>query len=220
MTTATLTAAVTWTRIRLNPNSPAVRRDLADAVDLHKTLMRLLPDDLGPHARQQAGLLFRLDHDPEPTLLIQTAQPPDLTRLPDTYGTAETRDLTPMLNALTAGQLVRYRITANATTRIPDPEHHHVGALKRGKVTPLHGEQALAWWHRRATHAGLALHTADATPCTFPRRQPGQPGPRHALTRFDGTAAITDPGSLTRALTTGIGKGKPYGAGLLTLAPA
>jgi CRISPR system Cascade subunit CasE len=208
------------TRIRLNRRSPAVRRDLDDAVNLHKTLMRLAPNALGPQARQQAGLLFRLDHQPAPTLLIQTAQPPDLTALPATYGTAQTRDLTPMFAALTPGLLVRYRITANASTRQPDREDHRLGGpRKRGKVIHLTGEQALTWWNRRATSAGLDLHTTDATRCAF-RTRPGEPGPCHPLTRFDGIATITDPDSLIHALTTGIGRGKPYGAGLLTLAPA
>ncbi|MGW1941632.1 type I-E CRISPR-associated protein Cas6/Cse3/CasE [Streptomyces goshikiensis] len=31
---------------------------------------------------------------------------------------------------------------------------------------------------------------------------------------------MTDPAALTTALLSGIGHGKPYGAGLLTLAPA
>lgn len=43
---------------------------------------------------------------------------------------------------------------------------------------------------------------------------------RHHLTRYDGTATITDPDALTHALLTGIGRAKPYGAGLLSLALA
>ncbi len=43
---------------------------------------------------------------------------------------------------------------------------------------------------------------------------------RHSLIRYDGTATVTDPTALTQAVLTGIGRGKPYGAGLLSLAPA
>ncbi|TJZ99593.1 type I-E CRISPR-associated protein Cas6/Cse3/CasE [Actinacidiphila oryziradicis] len=203
----------TFTRIRLNPHHPVVRRDLADPAALHRTLMRLVPDGLGPHPRQQAGLLFRLETAPgqPPVLLVQTHQPPQLTHLPATYGTAETRDLAPMFHALTPGRHVRYRITANASTRPPS-----TGA--RGKVIALRGDAALAWWHRRATGAGLAPRTADAAPRPF--RRPTRHSPYHALTQFEGTATITDPDTLIHALRTGIGQGKSYGAGLLTLAPA
>ena len=111
--TTTAAPTATLTRIRLNPRCPAVRRDLYDAVQQHKTVMRLIPQGLGPQARQHAGLLFRLERDPAPTLLIQTLQPPNLAALPHAYGTAETRDLSRMLNGLIAGMPVRYRITAN-----------------------------------------------------------------------------------------------------------
>lgn len=43
---------------------------------------------------------------------------------------------------------------------------------------------------------------------------------RHSLIRYDGTATVTDPEALAAALLTGIGRGKSYGAGLLSLAPA
>ncbi|MEU2772893.1 type I-E CRISPR-associated protein Cas6/Cse3/CasE [Streptomyces sp. NPDC007162] len=230
----TLAATATLTRIRLNRRSHAARRDLADAVSLHKTVMLLAPDNLGDHPRQKAGLLFRLEDATDttpPTLLIQSHQPPDLTRLPDRYGTAETRPLRPMLQALTPGRRVNYRITANASAvrRVLD-DHQPVDHPHGRKVIPLNGDDALAWWQRRAHQAGLALNTADATPARFRRswkHHPGStggsahtPGPVHALTRFDGLATITDPDQLSHALLTGIGRGKPYGAGLLTLAPA
>lgn len=43
---------------------------------------------------------------------------------------------------------------------------------------------------------------------------------RHSLVRYDGTATVTDPDALRAAVLAGIGRGKPYGAGLLSLAPA
>ncbi|MEU6097746.1 type I-E CRISPR-associated protein Cas6/Cse3/CasE [Streptomyces sp. NPDC047079] len=232
-TPKTLAATATLTRIRLNRRSKEVRRDLTDTVSLHKSVMLLAPDDLGDHPRQKAGLLFRLEDatdDTPPTLLVQSHQPPDLTRLPHHYGTAETRPLHPMFQALTPGRAVRYRITANASAARRVLDYHHPVDNKHGrKIVALYGDDALDWWQRRAHHAGLTLATTDITPARFPRTRhhaakPGEqahsPGPMHALTRFDGLATITDPDQLSHALLTGIGRGKPYGAGLLTLAPA
>ncbi|MGW7529819.1 type I-E CRISPR-associated protein Cas6/Cse3/CasE [Streptomyces sp. NPDC054783] len=220
-------ATATLTRIRLNPHSPRARHDLKDTLSLHRRITLLTPDDLGDHPRQKAGLLFRLeeatDHTP-PTLLIQSHQPPDLTRLPDTYGTAETRDLTPMFQALIPGRRVRYRIIANPTRRLTGP---NPTGSKHGKLIALYGDDALTWWQQRAHQAGLTLITTDATPvrtaCARPPRTDDNrsDGERvYALTRFDGLATISNPERLTDAVLNGIGRAKSYGAGLLTLAPA
>lgn len=224
------TSTATLIRIRLNLNSRDVRRILKYPGDLHQTVMTLAPESLGDNPRQQAGLLFRLEHAARttpPTLLIQSRLPPDLTRLPVSYGTVETCDLTPMLTALTAGRRVRYRITANATVRrnLPDTD---ADARTRRTDVPLHGTDALDWWQRKATHAGLDPHTASLNPMRRSRRpitkdqgSDRQPDVfRHALTRFDGQATITDPDQLRHAVLSGIGRGKAYGAGLLSLAPA
>ncbi|MFJ8608086.1 type I-E CRISPR-associated protein Cas6/Cse3/CasE [Streptomyces sp. NPDC093675] len=225
----------TLTRIRLNQASHTVRRDLADAVSLHKTVMLLAPDGLGDNPRQKAGLLFRLeedatDHTP-PALLVQSLQPPDLARLPPEYGTAETRDLAPMFQALAPGRRVSYRITANPSAARRVLDGHQPVTNKQGrKIIALYGDDALAWWQRRAQRAGLELASIDTAPVRFARRRKGADdageeanpvkSPHHVLTRFDGLATITDPGLLCHALLAGIGRGKPYGAGLLSLAPA
>ncbi|SDS49732.1 CRISPR-associated protein, Cse3 family [Streptomyces sp. TLI_053] len=211
-------AAHTLTLIRLNPHHNAARADLRAADSLHKTLMRLIPERTGPTPRKDAGLLFRLDEDNTPTLLVQTAVHPDLSALPNGYGTCTTKDLTPMLNALTPGLPVHYRITANPVAHRMTEQVRN-GTAKRGTLTALHGDDALAWWRRKATHAGLDIRTTTATRLRF-RRDYTTPGPHHSLTRFDGTALITDPALLHTALTHGIGRGKAHGAGLLTLAPA
>lgn len=210
MTTATLA------RIRLNPRHRAVQRDLASAVDLHRTVMRLIPDDLGEQARTAAGLLFRLDEMPQTiTLYVQSQATLDPARLPDGYGQADLRDLAPMFKALRTGTNVRYRIVASAIRR-PRPVD--------GKKTPavaLSGAEADQWWAQRAQQAGLAVHTVLSNrlhPATSPRKL-GE-NVYHTLTRFDGLAAVTDPDTLIAAILAGIGKGKPYGAGLLSLAPA
>ncbi|MGI5473348.1 type I-E CRISPR-associated protein Cas6/Cse3/CasE [Streptomyces sp. CA-132043] len=217
----TYTAALT--RIHLNLNHPVVRRDLADRVGLHKTLMRLAPDPHGPHPRQQAGLLFRLEHHHQPSLLIQTTHPPHLDGLPTRYGTVQTRDLAPVLHHLRAGQTVLYRITAAPTRHKPAPVYGHrpdgTPLRPRGIRTPLRDpDDALAWWHRQAAVAGLTLTFATLTPRPFPRRD--RDSPYHVLVQFDGHATIADPHALAAALCSGIGQGKPYGAGLLSLAPS
>lgn len=223
MTTPATTAVPTATlaRIQLNPHSKDVQRDLRDARELHRTMMRLLPPSDDADARQAHGLLFRLEVEPHATYIhLQATSTLHPDRLPPQYGHAQTKDLTPMFRALRDGLGLRYRIAANPTKRTSLPPEERG---KRGPVTPLTGAEADQWWLRQATKAGLHLHTLLPTPLPPARRPRGQdnrPQMRHSLIRFDGTATVTDVEALTRAVLAGIGRGKPYGAGLLSLAPA
>ncbi|MFD8462381.1 type I-E CRISPR-associated protein Cas6/Cse3/CasE [Streptomyces antimycoticus] len=208
----------TLTRIILNRHHRRARNDLAYRPGLHKTMMRLLPHPDGPHPRKAGGLLFRLDPGLDPVLLVQTADTPHLAGLPDGYGDITTRDLTPILTGLTPHLPVRYRITAApVVSRSADAVPHPVTGRLRGKLTPLTGPDAIAWWQRRAPAAGLHLTSLPAAaPCPFPSPRPG---PYERLTQFDGTATISEPALLATAIREGIGRGKAYGAGLLTLIP-
>ncbi|MFJ1961798.1 type I-E CRISPR-associated protein Cas6/Cse3/CasE [Streptomyces massasporeus] len=210
------------TRLVLDPRHPAAKADLADIDSLHKTLMRLVPDHIGPTPRARAGLLFRAEPGPDPVLLVQTADAPDLTALPTHYGTARTLDLTPLLNSLTSGRTMRYRITAAPTVArsAGNPTPHPVTGKRRGKITHLTGDDAIAWWQRRAAAAGLEPVTVSGRPRPFPRTRITRSAPYFTLTQFDGLARITDTTHLTHALKNGIGRAKSYGAGLLSLAPA
>uniref|UniRef100_UPI003C7B59F6 type I-E CRISPR-associated protein Cas6/Cse3/CasE n=1 Tax=unclassified Streptomyces TaxID=2593676 RepID=UPI003C7B59F6 len=210
------------TRIALDLRNAAVKADLADVDSLHKTLMRLTPDHNGPTPRATAGLLFRTDPDPDPTLLVQTAHTPDLTALPTHYGTARTIDLTPLLRSLTTGRTVHYRITAAPTVALSagNPTRHPVTGKRRGKITHLTGADAITWWQRRATAAGLETLTLSSRPRPFPRARFARSDRDRTLTQFDGVARITDTDLVTHALKNGIGREKTYGAGLLSLALA
>ncbi|MFF7723695.1 type I-E CRISPR-associated protein Cas6/Cse3/CasE [Streptomyces luteogriseus] len=210
------------TRLVLNPRHPAAKADLADVDSLHKTLMRLVPDHIGPTPRARAGLLFRAEPGPEPVLLVQTTDTPDLTALPTHYGTARTLDLTPLLSTLTPGRTMRYRITAAPTVArsAGNPTPHPVTGKRRGKITHLTGNEAIAWWQRRAAAAGLEPVTVSSLSRPFPRARITRSAPYFTLTQFDGLARITDTTHLIHALKTGIGRAKSYGAGLLSLAPA
>ncbi|MFF2101740.1 type I-E CRISPR-associated protein Cas6/Cse3/CasE [Streptomyces sp. NPDC058202] len=204
-------------RIRLNPHSRDVQRDLRDATQMHRTVMRTVPDHLGESPRHRAGLLYRLEETDSASTLIVQGNDLDPAGLPAGYGHAEVKSLTPMFSALRKGLAVRYRIVVNPAKRerLPQTENKH------GKIIALSGPDADQWWIRRATDAGLQLHIITLTTMA-PVRPRGKQATamRHSLLRYDGTATITDPTALAEAVRSGIGRGKPYGAGLLSLAPA
>ncbi|WP_432105898.1 type I-E CRISPR-associated protein Cas6/Cse3/CasE [Streptomyces sp. bgisy091] len=211
------------TRIVPDTSSQDARRDLAGAIGMHRRIMSLFPSDAGPDPRARFGILFRTEDTPTgPNLLIQSTHEPDTTRLPDNYGTALARPLDALIDAIRPGLTIRYRCAASpvrkpgATTR---------ALYKLPPVVPLTGAAADEWWLRQADQSGLKPLTHHSQPLDAARgeRRPANAPPqhiRHARTQFDGTAAIIDTDLLRAAIRGGIGRGKAYGCGLLSIAPA
>ena len=228
------------TQLRLNSASHSVRRDLSDAAALHRRVMQLLPDDdFGDRPRSRAGILFRLETNllGGPVLLVQSRTPLDPARLPPGYAETQSKDMSPLLTALRPGLVVRYRLLGNTIRRCG--RNSTEGRWKQ--AIPLHGRDADNWWAQRAPAAGLLPHTILSEPgealtawhrprdraSTASEAKPNNAGRRHEnhvrvphqATRFDGTATIRDADALREALLTGIGRGKSYGCGLLSIAP-
>ncbi|MEV6527896.1 type I-E CRISPR-associated protein Cas6/Cse3/CasE [Longispora sp. NPDC051575] len=202
------------TRLVPDPRSRSVASEIRDAVRLHKRVMTLVPDGLGDKARQQTGVLYRVDND---AILVQTGLPPDTSTLPAGYQDRRVSDLTALLDALRPGLFVRYRLAGNAVRRLG----RNTTAGRPGQALSLKGHEAATWWAERAERCGLGLHTLDSVPeTTMTGKRDEETRVLHAVTRYDGLAVITDPEALRNAITTGVGRGKSYGCGLLSIAPA
>ncbi|MBT2207277.1 type I-E CRISPR-associated protein Cas6/Cse3/CasE [Actinomadura sp. NEAU-AAG7] len=205
------------TQIIPNTRDRAVLKDLRDATHLHRRIMTLFPEGLGTQARHQAAALFRLEEQPTGFgILVQSGIKPVLANLPTGYGTARTKSLTPLLGRLSEGVNVHYRIIANATSKLGK----NTTAGRPKQVVPLTGTDLDHWWQRQAATAGLVLHSLHSSPLPSATGRRGDARMTHARTRFDGTATVTDPQALTERIRTGIGRGKSFGCGLLTIAPA
>lgn len=218
----------TWlTRIVPNPRSHDARHDTAGtdgSIRLHRRLMSLFPPDVGPDARAQLGVLFRTEDTPTGIqILLQSTHQPDTEHLPTSYGATLTRPLDTLLDALRPGLTIRYRCVASAV-RKPGATTRELYDLPA--VVALSGAAADEWWLRQAEASGLKPLSLHSQPLDAVRGQRGTHGPaaqqriRHARTRFDGTAAIIDPDLLRTKIAEGIGRGKSYGCGLLSIAPA
>ncbi|MEU7229296.1 type I-E CRISPR-associated protein Cas6/Cse3/CasE [Streptomyces chrestomyceticus] len=229
-TTLAPPATAHLTKIQINPRSDDAGPDLTNAQRLHHRVLSLTPDPPGTGTRRAAGVLYRLERDrTKHTLLIQSTAPLDLTHLPADYATAtDHRDITPLLTWCQQGRAIRYRLDAAPQRSRPSTTTDAKGRRHRGKLFPLYGEEATAWWHRKATEAGLTLdpHTllTASQPAIFGRKKhPHEPGRMRfhmPITRFEGHAIITDPDALRAAITTGVGRARAYGAGLLSIAPS
>lgn len=206
------------TRIVPDPRDRAVRRDLSDASELHRTLMRLVPDGLGPAARSSAGMLFRVETVRQGSrVLVQTAVAPETSNLPQGYGSVRSKDIAAVLDTLASGLAVRYRIAANPSKRLPRGWAGESG--RPGEVVPLRGAAADDWWAGRAADHGLELRSLLSRPLPDARGG-GARRIRHAVTQFDGIAVVKEPEAVREAVLNGIGRGKSYGCGLLSLALA
>lgn len=210
-------------RITVNPRCHRVwSRGVLDGQALHRDIMRLAPDNLGAEPRKAAGVLFRAEQTHAGLrVLAQLADTPRTENLaPDLAHDVRHRSLEPLLATIRPGTPLRYRIDANATKR-----HGNRTPEKKGTLAPLHGVDAEDWWRRRAEEAGLKplSVTSQAMPDilgsrTRDRHNNGR-ATRHGVTRFEGSAVVTDPERVRAAVAEGIGRARTYGCGLLSLAP-
>ncbi|MCL5110891.1 MAG: type I-E CRISPR-associated protein Cas6/Cse3/CasE [Chloroflexi bacterium] len=236
-------------RLILNPRCRAVQRDLADCQSLHRTVMALFGQTEGDDARARLGVLHRLDLNPRDgrlDLLVQSTTPPDFTRLAADY-LAQTSEPNPtskpvadLYARLVAGQALRFRLLANPTRKI-DTKSGPAGERRNGQRVPLRDDESrLAWLARKGEVGGFRLRQVMASPATNERgkvpavqsatasqlrgRHPAPGGGTANLTLepvlFEGILEVTDAAALRQALAQGIGPGKAYGCGLLSLAPA
>ncbi|MGW6940014.1 type I-E CRISPR-associated protein Cas6/Cse3/CasE [Streptomyces xanthophaeus] len=212
---ASLAQTVQLAQLRLEERSRDVHRDLTDATSLHNRVQALFPDNLGPQPRAATNTLFRVEREAAgPVLLIQSTLPINRNGLPAGYARdVGYRDLGPLLDWAAVGRMVRYRIDAHPSMSQSVPG-------QRGKRIALRGEEALQWWERQAGKAGLENQLALDIPQPDVRARRGAAKPvRYSVIRFEGVARVTDPDALRESVTTGIGRGRAYGLGLLSIAP-
>jgi hypothetical protein len=190
------TGGAWMTRMLLNPRSRQVQRDLRNVADLHRTVMRLVPDGLGATPRAQAGALFRLETDGagEPVLLVQTRVRPSTDRLPTGYARTESRPMGALLTALRPGLPDRYRLAANAVRRCgPHSTTADPKLTSGGPIGPPPPGSHCAPWR-----PGPRTRPSPGTP--GPQRPPHQPRPAlRPPPRPAATAASTAPSPSSKA---------------------
>ena len=236
-------------RLLLSPRSRQVRSELAFPYEMHRTIMHAFDEhfeDGEKETRQKAGVLFRADVDQRTsaiTLYVQSTLQPDWSHLSTDIGyllgednrpNPACREISKILASLRRGQIVSFRLRANPTKRlsrsaeVSDP-------LAGKRVGLLREEEQLDWLRRKGQAGGFAVPelgvdgTQTGTPQvsithvgsqTGRKREDGVP---HRMTHravvFDGVLRITDDETFCDTLVRGIGGGKAYGFGLLSIAP-
>ncbi len=208
-------------RLVLDPRSRRVQNEVATPYEMHRTVMAAFADGCRERGER---VLYRLDPlrgEAALVLLVQSHAEPDWGFLRGEPGArgylAEGWGENPAVKRFrprfSAGQVLAFRLRANPTVR------------RAGKRLGLYrDEEQLAWLKRKGEAAGFAplavrVSCEDLVGGTMRRA-----GAEHRLkllsVRFDGHLRVSDPERLARAMEAGIGSGKGFGFGLLSLAPA
>lgn len=164
--------------------------------------------------------LWRVDElEHRKYLLLLSEERPDLGSLEGQFssekGTGMTKDYAPFLSRIEKDSVWKFRLCAN-------PTHSVMQEGKRGKKLAYTVEtEQLSWLQRQAKKNGFLVseNSVRVTRKQWYQFNKGNEKRRvrMLLVTYDGVLKVTDRELFVRALTSGIGREKAYGAGLLTL---
>ena len=206
-------------QLLLNPQLRQVRAELGNPYEMHRSLAKAFPHHQGNFSTVRC--LFRVDVLPSTgqyALLVQSRIEPCWDRLTvaETYllRAPAVKEFTP---AVEVGQRLRFRLRANPTKRIGADREDDKLACKR--VQLFTDEEQMAWLQRKGQECGFALMDAriSAVERQISRKGDGARVIHQAVT-FDGVLRVIDPAAFRDALEAGIGPGKGFGFGLLSVA--
>jgi len=193
----------------LNPANATVRRDMYDVYQLHRTVQSAFPDGLN-----QRSALFRLDKiGPNRTqLLVQSAIKPAW-NLPGDYASEiGVKEFSP---SFAQDSTYRFRLSANPVT---------VDHGRRKPIRDVNGQ--MAWLARQAQQAGFHIFSAEprsaklylGTKVTQVADKTKVDNITVYTVVFEGYLRVLDPGLFLEKLSTGIGRARALGCGLISVA--
>lgn len=202
-------------KLVLNERSTQVHRDLANAHKLHQRIMQGFPDEQKVESpRQDWQILYRQEPDPQSNLiLVQSSQEPDWSKLPSGYLMDQT-DIKPIDISswqFSSDQPLQFRIKVNPVKR----------DAKTRKLIPLYKrEDHLAWFNRKAEQCGFQISTIDSIPVPniIGSKGKGKGKIKIFAVLLQGQLQVRDREKFITAISQGIGKGRSYGCGLISIA--
>lgn len=222
------------TQMPLNPQRRAARELVVSPQRMHAAVLA----GFLPGAPARGRVLWRLDSDSkhELNLYVVSGEAPSFDALAEQAGWSSTpvwrtADYGRFLERLQSGQRWIFRLVANPIRNVRDASSDRTGGRPpRGSRVPLVKDaDQREWLLTRAASCGfkvvpgasggLNLSVTRSVRQRFGRQSDGV-ARRVTLqiAQFDGVLEVADVSLLRRALTEGIGAGKGYGCGLLTLA--
>jgi len=222
------------TKLVLNPERYEVRRDLSDCYQMHRTILSMFPkvptDTLPYGMRKYYGILFRVESvengiQGSPYVLLQSKVEPLVKLLPANYLLEEARinSLEFLSTMIKEDSLCRFRLQANPTIK------KQVEGKPNGiRVSLVNTDNQLDWLLRKGTLHGFEIVRSSGflqLQIKNAHTTKGQKtnGHRHSLSfysvLFEGLLRVDNVKQFSETLETGIGSGKAFGFGLLSLIP-
>ena len=211
-------------KLVLNERDRAVQKDLGNAHKLHQKIMQAFPDEADQHPdnwspRQEWNILFRQELEQgldSAVILVQSDIEPNWSFLPnsylsDRYPIPTSKPFAVSADILEKRRRFRFRLKANPSKR--DKE--------TGKTVGFFKQQdQLAWLERQGDRCGFKTHNVMVVPSPniFGRKKQGAKPIQIKTVLFQGILAVTDTTTFLSTLQQGIGRGKSYGCGLLSIA--
>lgn len=226
-----------FSRIQINPRRREAMKLLSSPRAMHAAVESAFPPDRGES--DEGRVLWRIDADQHDVrLYVVSPHQPDLRHLAEQAGwetsPGEHIDYRPFLDGLQVGQRFGFRVTVN-------PVKRDFVKGGRGRLVPLVGATQLDWFVQRSAGWGFRVRpmglpeeigteaSAERLDLQAERQRSWTFGKDQHGRRFDvtqhhttltGRLEVTEATALRQALVRGMGRGKAYGCGLMTLARA
>ena len=232
--------ALYLSKLSLDGRSRRVWTALGDCRRLHQIIMRAFPQldeaEENGKAREQFGVLFRVEFDRRSLtaqILVQSREKPDWSsclELINEASNVEVKEIGTIYEHLSDGAQLMFRLYANPTKRVSKKDEIADAKFKedknRRRVEIRRPDEQIEWLQRKAAAGGFRLANvsvketianAAASP-TGKIRTRGARGLTFGTALFEGVLQITDAAKFKETLTGGIGQGKAFGFGLLSVA--
>ena len=191
--------------------SPEARNDLAHGYEMHRTVCRLF-DGLR-REYDGARVLYRVENldSRQPRVLIQSPDEPRWERLLPGYAqTCDSKRLDPTLDAIGDGDRIRFRLFGQPL------RCEYRGPQQRGERRAT--DRTLEWMERRLERIGCeSLGIREGPGQTLIIRREKRATHLRAV-QFDGFLRVSDQWKLREAVRAGVGHGKAFGLGMLSVA--
>lgn len=211
-------------RVILNARHRQVQTDLRNPYDLHRTLTFAFAAE-GENLSPAERLLWRLDGERPPKLLVQSHASPDWSRILAQHpGYLDTFQVTAFnherLTALTRpGEIYRFRLRANPTITKQMPAEGKPRGHKPKRYGLYSAGAQAEWLLAQGQRCGFVPERFEITHSERLRARKGGGQVTLSAATFEGELRVTDPAALRSALQGGLGHAKALGLGLLSLAP-
>ena len=206
-------------KLLFDPLKRQVRKELANRYELHRTLYAQF-DGIN---KSDVGLLYRVEmgnpNQMEPILmLVQTQVEPDWQAMFEQGLLVENAAVKQYKPVFTNGDIYHFKLLANPTVRRKE------GGYAGKRVALLTEEEQVGWLQRKARDSGFELlqlsHSDQGKLLSRKIADGAEMTLTHQAVLYVGALAVRDNTAFLQAYKKGIGSGKAFGFGLLSLARA